>query len=157
MLCSALSFEEICRLRFVLTTTLSRTLIAPSPPQATMTVILGVFAITHSGLAGLRPKGETLIGERAYRVIFALTSLSLSVVAIVYFINHRYSGTPLWDVRGTPALHELLWATNFVSFLFLYPSTFNILEVAAIDKPKVRRKKESANRWDAATDAASLM
>lgn len=79
-----------------------------------------------------------MIGERAYRVVFALVSLALAVVALVYFINHRYSGTPLWDVRGTPFVHEALWFINFVSFLFLYPSTFNILEVAAVDKPKVR-------------------
>mmetsp|Transcript_7320 Transcript_7320/g.17591 ORF Transcript_7320/g.17591 Transcript_7320/m.17591 type:complete len:373 (+) Transcript_7320:87-1205(+) len=105
--------------------------------EATMLVILGVFAVAHSGLAGLRAKGEAVVGERAYRVVFALVSLSLAIVALVYFINHRYSGTPLWDLRGTPLVHEAVWATNFVSFLFLYPSTFNILEVAAVDKPKV--------------------
>mmetsp|Transcript_36482 Transcript_36482/g.103046 ORF Transcript_36482/g.103046 Transcript_36482/m.103046 type:complete len:384 (-) Transcript_36482:303-1454(-) len=105
--------------------------------EATMLVILGTFAVAHSGLAGLRSKGEAVIGERAYRVVFALVSLALAIVALVYFINHRYSGTPLWDVRGEPFLHEALWIVNFISFLFLYPSTFNILEVAAVDKPKV--------------------
>lgn len=29
-------------------------------------------------------------------------------------------------------MHELVWALNFVSFYFLYPSTFNILEVRAV-------------------------
>jgi zeta-carotene isomerase len=34
-------------------------------------------------------------------------------------------------------VHEAVWILNFISFLFLYPSTFNILEVAAVDEPKV--------------------
>lgn len=36
---------------------------------------------------------------------------------------------PLWDVRGVSGVHELVWVANFISFFFLYPSTFNILEV----------------------------
>lgn len=81
--------------------------------------------------------GEQLIGPRAYRVIFALVSLPLALAAIVYFINHRYDGTLLWDVKGVPGMHTFVWLVNFVSFYFLYPSTFNILEVAAVDEPKV--------------------
>lgn len=34
-------------------------------------------------------------------------------------------------------MHELVWIMNFISFYFLYPSTFNILEVAAVDEPKL--------------------
>jgi zeta-carotene isomerase len=64
-------------------------------------------------------------------------SLPLAVVAVVYFINHRYSGIPLWDLRGVSGVHELVWIISFISFFFLYPSTFNILEVAAVDKPKL--------------------
>ncbi|GLC43362.1 15-cis-zeta-carotene isomerase [Pleodorina starrii] len=105
--------------------------------EATIALILLVFAIAHSGLAGLRPYGEQVIGPRAYRVIFALVSLPLAVVAIVFFINHRYDGVPLWDLRGVTGVHELVWILNFISFWFLYPSTFNILEVAAVDKPKL--------------------
>jgi len=105
--------------------------------EATIIAILGIFAVAHSGLAGLRPKGEQLIGARAYRVVFALVSLPLATVAIFYFINHRYSGTPLWDLRDVPGLHGVVWALSFISFFFLYPSTFNILEVAAVDKPKL--------------------
>ena len=41
----------------------------------------------------------------------------------------RYDGVPLWNVRGQPLVHELVWVLNFVSFFFLYPSTFNLLEV----------------------------
>ncbi|PNH02166.1 15-cis-zeta-carotene isomerase, chloroplastic [Tetrabaena socialis] len=68
--------------------------------EVTITLILLFFALAHSGLAGLRPVGE-----------------------------HAYDGLPLWDVRGVAGVHELVWVLNFISFLFLYPSTFNILEM----------------------------
>ena len=32
-------------------------------------------------------------------------------------------------MRGQPFVHEFVWILNFVSFFFLYPSTFNLLEV----------------------------
>ncbi len=69
------------------------------------------------------------MGARAYRVIFAAVSLPLATLALVHFINHRYDGSPLWNLRGQPFVHELVWTLNFVSFFFLYPSTFNLLEV----------------------------
>ncbi|GAB4819560.1 hypothetical protein N2152v2_006606 [Parachlorella kessleri] len=108
-----------------------------SSSEATMVAILAVFAVVHSGLAYLRPYGEGLIGARAYRVVFALASLPLAVAAVVYFINHRYDGVALWNVRGQPFVHEAVWGLSFLSFFFLYPSTFNILEVAAVDEPKL--------------------
>jgi zeta-carotene isomerase len=77
------------------------------------------------------------MGARAWRVLFAGISLPLATVALFYFINHRYDGTQLWNIQGTPGLHTTLWVINFVSFLLLYPSTFNLLEVAAVDKPKL--------------------
>jgi len=55
----------------------------------------------------------------------------------VYFINHRYDGIQLWQLQSTPGIHQLLWLSNFISFFFLYPSTFNLLEIAAVDKPKI--------------------
>lgn len=61
----------------------------------------------------------------------------LAVVALVYFINHRYDGTPLWDFRGIQGVHELVWILNFISFGFLYPSTFNLLEVGSLVKAQV--------------------
>ena len=64
-------------------------------------------------------------------MLFASLSLPLALLAVVYFINHRYDGTPLWNVRGQPYVHELVYALNFVSFFFLYPSTFNLLEVGS--------------------------
>ena len=124
--------------------------------HATMTLILLGFAAIHSGMAYLRPSGEVLaeiarefvepsvqacdaahlageaaIGPRAYRVVFAAISLPLAVLAVVYFINHRYDGTALWNLRRAPYVHELVFALNFVSFYFLYPSTFNLLEVGS--------------------------
>ncbi|XP_051227993.1 15-cis-zeta-carotene isomerase, chloroplastic [Lolium perenne] len=96
-----------------------------------------IFAVAHSGLASFRETGEKIIGERAYRVLFAGLSLPLAVSTIVYFINHRYDGIQLWQVQGVPGVHELVWLSSFISFLFLYPSTFNLLEVAAVDKPKL--------------------
>ncbi len=103
-------------------------------------VILGlllIFAIAHSGLAALRPWGEGKIGQRLYRVLFALVSLPLAVVPIVYFFNHRYDGLQLWQVQGLPIVKPTVWVLSALSFLFLYPSTFNLLEIAAIEKPQV--------------------
>ena len=105
----------------------------------------GFFAIAHSGLASLRPSAERVMGNafgeafgtRAWRVIFAMVSLPLAFSCIVYFINHRYDGEVLWDLRNVPAMHTFVWLTSFLSFFFLYPSTFNLLEVAAVDKPQL--------------------
>ncbi|KAG0565821.1 hypothetical protein KC19_7G016300 [Ceratodon purpureus] len=108
-----------------------------SSHEVVMLIILFTFALVHSGLASLRGAGEKLIGERAYRVIYAATSLPLAVSAVVYFMNHRCDGMQLWDVRSVFGVHELVWAMSFISFFFLYPSTFNLLEVAAVDEPKV--------------------
>eukprot|EP00850_Spirogloea_muscicola_P016917 SM000141S00861 [mRNA] locus=s141:165493:169273:+ [translate_table: standard] len=105
--------------------------------EVVMLEVLLIFALVHSGGAALRGTAEKVIGERAYRVLFAGLSLPLAVSAVVYFINHRYSGTQLWQVRTVPGVHELVWVLSFVSFFFLYPSTFNLLEVAAVDKPKL--------------------
>lgn len=106
-------------------------------PEVVMLILILIFATVHSGLASVRDAGESLIGERAFRVLFAGTSLPLAVTTVVYFINHRYDGVQLWQLQGLPGLHELIWLSNFISFFFLYPSTFNLLEVAAVDKPKM--------------------
>ncbi len=95
------------------------------------------FALAHSGLAALRPWGEQQIGPRLYRVLFALVSLPLAVVLIIYFFNHRYDGLQLWQLQGTPGIQSIVWILSAVSFLFLYPATFNLLEIAAIEKPQV--------------------
>jgi uncharacterized membrane protein len=96
-----------------------------------------VFAIAHSGGAAVRPWAEKYIGPRLYRIIFALISLPLAVILIVYFFNHRYDGWQLWQVQGIPGVEALVWSLSAISFLFLYPATFNLLEIAAIQKPQV--------------------
>jgi len=103
-------------------------------------VILGLqlaFAIAHSGGAAMRPWAEKYIGPRLYRIIFALISLPLAVILIVYFFNHRYDGWQLWQVQDIPGVRTLVWVLSAISFLFLYPATFNLLEIAAIQKPQV--------------------
>jgi uncharacterized membrane protein len=99
-------------------------------------LLLG-FAVAHSGLAALRPRGEKLIGARLYRVLFALVSIPLAVVLISYFIPHRYDGVRLWNLQGVAGVEAFVWGLSAVSFLFLYPATFNLLEIAAIQKPEV--------------------
>jgi uncharacterized membrane protein len=85
----------------------------------------------------MRPWAEKYIGPRLYRILFALISLPLAVLLIVYFFNHRYDGWQLWQVQGIPGVGTLVWILSAVSFLFLYPATFNLLEIAAIQKPQV--------------------
>ena len=68
-------------------------------------------------------------------MIFAAISLPLATLALVHFINHRYDGLPLWNLRGQPFVHETVWILNFISFFFLYPSTFNLLEVCSSPMP----------------------
>ena len=101
-----------------------------------LSLLLG-FAITHSGLASLRPWAEKRIGPRLYRILFALVSLPMAVVLIIYFFNHRYDGLQLWQIQGIPGMQTLVWLLSAISFLFLYPATFNLLEIAAIQKPQV--------------------
>jgi uncharacterized membrane protein len=108
-----------------------------TPSHGIMLGLLGVFAIAHSGLAALRPQGEKLIGARAYRVLFALVSIPLASVLIIYFINHRYDGLRLWNVQGVPGMFTGVWIASAISFWFLYPATFNLLEIAAVQKPQV--------------------
>ena len=108
-----------------------------TPSHFIMLGLLLGFAIAHSGLAALRPRGEKLMGARAYRILFALVSLPLAVILVLYFISHRYDGLRLWNFQGAPGLQTTVWVLSAVSFLFLYPATFNLLEVAAIQKPQV--------------------
>ncbi len=95
------------------------------------------FAIAHSGLASLRMTVEKRLGARLYRVIFAIVSLGIAVPMLIYFFNHRYDGLQLWNVQGVPGISEFVWILSAISFLFLYPATFNLLEIAAIQKPQV--------------------
>lgn len=102
-----------------------------------MAGLLVGFAIAHSGLAALRPTAEQYVGPRLYRVFFALVSIPFATVLIIYFINHRYDGLQLWNLQGVPGMQTLVWILSVISFIFLYPATFNLLEIAAIQKPAV--------------------
>lgn len=108
-----------------------------TPSHFVMLGLLLGFAIAHSGMATLRPWAEKHIGSRPYRILFALVSLPLAVVLVIYFFNHRYDGLQLWQVQGVPGVQSLVWVLSAISFLFLYPATFNLLEIAAIQKPQV--------------------
>mmetsp|Transcript_16491 Transcript_16491/g.29778 ORF Transcript_16491/g.29778 Transcript_16491/m.29778 type:complete len:397 (+) Transcript_16491:48-1238(+) len=102
-----------------------------------VTLLFGIiFPIVHSGLASLRPYGEQLVGARTWRVIFAFPSLCLAYSWIVYFISHAHAGIQFYDISQIGWVHALAWLTNFASFLFLYPSVYNLKEVAAVEKPK---------------------
>ncbi|KAJ1634504.1 NnrU protein-domain-containing protein, partial [Pavlovales sp. CCMP2436] len=96
-----------------------------------------IFPLVHSGLATLRSAAEPIVGARAWRVLFACFSLPLSWTWIMYFIAHRYDGGQLYNLHAYPAVHVAVGAASVVSFFFLYPSTFNLLEVAAVDKPQL--------------------
>lgn len=108
-----------------------------TPSHWIMLGLLSCFAIAHSGLAAARSRAEKVIGARLYRIFFALVSLPLAVILIIYFFNHRYDGVQLWQVQGLPYIPTLVWVLSAISFLFLYPATFNLLEIAAIQKPEV--------------------
>ena len=111
--------------------------VAGGDKEATMLLLLVLFGVAHSGMAGLRRRAEGVLGARAWRVIFASISLPLATSTLMYFVANRYAGSALWDLRGVAGVHDAVWVLSFVSFFFLYPSTFNLLEVAAIDEPKV--------------------
>ena len=103
-----------------------------------VTLLFGIiFPLTHSGLASLRPFGEKIVGARTWRVIFAFPSLCLSYSWITYFISHAHDGWVFWDLSSFGAAHAVAWMLNFASFLFLYPTVFNLKEVAAVEVPKI--------------------
>lgn len=99
--------------------------------------LLLVFSVFHSGLAALRTWGEAKIGVRFYRIFFVLVNLPIAIFLIVYFFYHRYDGLILWQFQEFLAVKVVVWLLSAISFFFLYPSTFNLLEIAAINEPKV--------------------
>lgn len=108
-----------------------------TPSHGIMLLLLLGFAIVHSGLAALRMWGEAKIGARLYRLLFATASIPFATILIIYFVNHRYDGLVLWQVQTISGIKVLVWILSAISFLFLYPATFNLLEIAAITKPEV--------------------
>ncbi len=103
-----------------------------------MLALLLVFAVIHSGGASLRAAAVERIGERAWRLIFAGLSIPAAVVLVGYFLAHRYDGIRLWDLQDQPWIVPLVWIGTAISFVFLYPATYNLLEIPALLKPQVR-------------------
>ena len=103
-----------------------------------MLILLVLFAVIHSGGAALRQRAEARIGARAWRLLFASASIPSAVVVIGWFLAHRYDGIRLWNLQGVSGMVPLVWIGTAVSFLFLYPATYNLLEIPAVLKPQVR-------------------
>tara|TARA_Y100001968_G_scaffold51762_1_gene42690 strand:+ start:5034 stop:5729 length:696 start_codon:yes stop_codon:yes gene_type:complete len=100
--------------------------------------LIVVFAIIHSGGAAIRSRAENVIGARAWRLIFAFLSIPSASVLIGYFLAHRYDGIRLWNLQGIPGIIPCIWILTAISFWFLYPATYNLLEIPAVVRPKVR-------------------
>ncbi len=100
-------------------------------------LIIG-FAVIHSGGAAIRKKAENIVGPRVWRLIFALASIPSALVLVLYFLAHRYDGIRLWNIQGLTGANYLIWIFTAISFWFLYPATYNLLEIPALSKPTVR-------------------
>jgi uncharacterized membrane protein len=103
-----------------------------------MLALLVGFAFLHSGGASLRCWAEERIGARAWRLVFAAVSIPAAVVLVGYFLVHRYDGWRLWNLQELPGIVPLVWTGTAISFFFLYPATYNLLEIPALLRPEVR-------------------
>ena len=101
-------------------------------------IIIIVFAIVHSGGAALRSRAELIIGPRLWRLCFVSISLPTALVLIGYFLAHRYDGIRLWNLQGNELVSTSVWILTAISFIFLYPATYNLLEIPSLQKPKIR-------------------
>ena len=101
-------------------------------------ILIMIFAIIHSGGAALRNKAELIIGPRLWRLVFVSLSLPSAVILIGYFLTHRYDGIRLWNLQGNSFVFYIVWVLTAISFIFLYPATYNLLEIPSVQKPKVR-------------------
>ena len=104
----------------------------------TILFLILVFAIIHSGGAAIRSKAETLMGPRLWRLCFVFFSLPSAIILISYFLAHRYDGIRLWNFQGNNFVYFLVWILTAISFFFLYPATYNLLEIPSVLQPKVR-------------------
>ncbi len=103
-----------------------------------MIALILIFAVVHSGGAAVRSRAESLIGARAWRLIFAVASIPSAAILIGYFLAHRYDGLRIWNLQGVPGMVQIVWFLTAISFFFLYPATYNLLEIPAVFKPEVR-------------------
>ena len=101
-------------------------------------ILIVIFGIIHSGGAALRNKGELIMGARLWRLVFVSLSLPSAIILIGYFLTHRYDGIRLWNLQGNSFVFYFVWALTAISFIFLYPATYNLLEIPSVQKPKVR-------------------
>ena len=101
-------------------------------------ILIIIFAIIHSGGAALRNKAELLIGPRLWRLVFVSLSLPSAIILIGYFLTHRYDGIRLWNLQGNSFVFYTVWVLTAISFLFLYPATYNLLEIPSVQRPKIR-------------------
>ena len=101
-------------------------------------ILIIIFAIIHSGGAALRNKAELLMGPRLWRLVFVLLSLPSAIILIGYFLTHRYDGIRLWNLQGNSFVFYTVWVLTAISFLFLYPATYNLLEIPSVQRPKIR-------------------
>ena len=97
-----------------------------------------IFAVIHSGGAALRIKAESIMGPRLWRLCVVFFSLPSGIILISYFLAHRYDGIRLWNFQGNNYVFLLVWILTAISFLFLYPATYNLLEIPSVLKPQVR-------------------
>ncbi|HRD41749.1 MAG TPA: NnrU family protein, partial [Prochlorococcaceae cyanobacterium AMR_MDS_5431] len=103
-----------------------------------MLVLLLIFATIHSGGAALRSKAEVRIGPRMWRLLFAILSVSSASIVIGYFLSHYHDGVCLWNLQKSPISIVGTWILTAISFVFLYPATYNLLEIPAILMPRIR-------------------
>ena len=103
-----------------------------------MLALLLAFATLHSGGAALRGWGAARIGERLWRLLFAAVSIPAALIVVGYFLAHRYDGLRLWNLQDAAWIVPVVWIGTAISFLFLYPATYNLLEIPAVLKPQVR-------------------
>ncbi len=101
-------------------------------------ILILIFALIHSGGAALRNRAEKLIGARLWRLCFVSFSLPSAIILIGYFLAHRYDGVRLWNLQGNTYIYYLVWVLTAISFIFLYPATYNLLEIPSLQKPKIR-------------------
>ena len=103
-----------------------------------ISVLIFIFAVIHSGGAALRTKAESIVGPRIWRLFFVSLSLPSAIILISYFLAHRYDGIRLWNFQGNNFVFFFVWILTAISFLFLYPATYNLLEIPSVLKPQIR-------------------
>jgi uncharacterized membrane protein len=111
---------------------------SPHHSSWVMAFLLLGFAVLHSGGAALRPWGAERLGERAWRLLFAMVSIPSASLLIAYFLSHRYDGLRLWNLQDQPWIVPVVWVGTAASFFFLYPATYNLLEIPSLLRPQVR-------------------